>query len=50
MTESAARVRIVVVVVVIVGLLAGWSYHAKVSSLEAERDRARASAQGWERE
>jgi hypothetical protein len=48
MSDRSARVWIVVVVV---ALLTGWTYLVhKVNTLEAERDRARASAQGWEAE
>src|SRR5262249_48142353 len=48
MTDRSVRVWIVLLVVV---LLAGWAHYARrVSSVEAERDRARASAQGWESE
>ena len=47
MTDRSVKVWIVVVVV---ALLTGWRYYARVNSLEAERDRARASAQGWEGE
>ena len=39
------------IVVGVVASLAGWTYYAHwVNSLEGERDRARASAQGWESE
>ena len=47
MTDRSGKVWIVVVVV---ALLTGWRYYAQVNSLEAERDRALASAQGWELE
>jgi len=48
MTDRSGRVWIVVLVV---ALLAGWAHYARrVNTLEAERDRAEASAQGWEGE
>ena len=47
MTDRSVKVWIVVVVI---ALLTGWRYNAQVNSLEAERDRAQASAKGWENE
>jgi len=47
MSDRSVKVWIVVVVV---ALLTGWRYNAQVNSLEAERDRAQASAKGWENE
>jgi len=48
MTDRSVRVWIVLL---LVALLAGWTHYAReVHSLGAERDRARASARGWERE
>ena len=48
MTDRLLKVWIVVAVV---ASLAGWRYYThRVDALEAERDQARASAQGWEGE